>query len=82
MIEETVVKGILELSTIEMFAIKHALQHQVRYKKRKIQELESATLNDSDIDFYIRLKKDVIHEAKLVDKLEIEIKRCSPIILG
>ncbi|MCM0648656.1 hypothetical protein NBE98_09745 [Clostridium swellfunianum] len=71
-------KSTLELTTVEMFALKHALQSQVRYKQDKIKTLESTTLHDDNIDFYIRLKKDVEHEKELTDRLEAGIKRCSP----
>lgn len=74
------IKGLFELTTVEMFAIKHALQHQVKYKQEKLQALKETTLNNANIDLYVRLKKDVAHETELVNRLEAEIKRCKPIV--
>lgn len=72
------VKGNFELTVVEMFAIKHALESQLKRKEERVQVLESTTLHENNIDFYIKLKKDVDHEKDLIGIFEEQIKICKP----
>jgi hypothetical protein len=72
------VKGKFELTVVEMFAVKHALESQLKRKEERVQALESTTLHENNIDYYIKLKKDVDHEKELICRLEEQIKICKP----
>lgn len=76
------VKGMLELTVVEMFAIKHALQRQVTLKNKRLEEICTGTESwDYELEEeFNRLNKDIEHEKELVGRLEKQIKICKPIL--
>lgn len=75
-------KGVFELTLIEMFAIKHALQKQVNIKNKRLEDICTNTKIwdcETDEEFY-RLDQDIKHEKELINRLEAQIKICKPIV--
>lgn len=68
------------LTLVEMYAIKHALQKQVEERRAELKELEEISVLPGDScadDFIINdidtLKKDIAHECELISLFETNI---------
>lgn len=72
----------VELTLVEMFAIKRALSRQVAEKRQKI----AAEFNkdNPDFDWLEKLSKDVDHETELAQMFwnEIGIYRSTKVVIG
>lgn len=57
----------------DMYAIKHALQIQIRIKKRKVEDLSDTSENGCEIEVN-KLTKDIKHEEWLLQSITNEIE--------
>nr|KEH84718.1 hypothetical protein Z965_p0022 [Clostridium novyi A str. BKT29909] len=67
-------KKTVNLSLIEMFAIKHGLEMQLVIKENDLMVMEGTPIWKENIEKYKQLKKDITHEKKLVKDFELYIK--------
>lgn len=67
-------KKTVNLSLIEMFAIKHGLEMQLVIKENDLMVMEGTPIWKENIEKYKQLKKDIKHEKKLVKDFELYIK--------
>ncbi|WP_039241191.1 hypothetical protein [Clostridium botulinum] len=67
-------KKTVNLSLIEMFAIKHGLKMQLVIKENDLMVMEGTTIWEENIEKYKQLKKDVEQQKKLVKDFELYIK--------
>ncbi|MBE6067742.1 MAG: hypothetical protein E7211_08630 [Clostridium lundense] len=67
-------KQAINLTLVEMYAVKHGLQMQLRCKENDLRAMEGTTIWEENIEAYERLKKDVGHERELVKRFECEIR--------
>lgn len=67
-------KKTVNLSLIEMFAIKHGLEMQLVIKENDLMVMEGTPIWKENIEKYKQLKKDIPREKKLVKDFELYIK--------
>lgn len=70
-------KQTVNLSLIEMYAIKHALQKQVNEKSKRLEEIYTKDVNDWDDDIEregYELNSDITHEEALILRFETLIR--------
>lgn len=70
-------KKSVQLTLVEMYAIKHALQKQVNEKNGRLEEICTEEVNDWDNELeeeFNILNKDIKHEKALIARFETEIR--------
>lgn len=67
-------KQAINLTLVEMYAVKHALQMQLRSKENELKSMEQRTIMEENMDRYQKLQKDVPHEEALIIRFDGKIK--------
>lgn len=67
-------KQTIHLTLVEMYAVKHGLQMQLRHKENELKDMQARTIWEENMDRYEKLQKDIPHEEALIIRFESEIR--------